>query len=456
MSIQTLVADSALRTFAAAFRGQLIRPEDTEYEGARQVWNGMIDRKPGLIAQCTSVHDVATAVRFARDHKLLVAVRGGGHSASGLGVCDDGLVIDLSLLQDVQVDPGLQIARAGGGTTYGKFDAATQAHGLATTGGLISTTGLGGLTLGGGLGWLMRSYGMACDNLTGVELVTADGTIKRASAADNAELFWGVRGGGGNFGVVTTLEYQLHKVGPVLAGMLVHPFGRAREALRFYRDFTQTAPDELTVFAGLMHSPEGMPIVAFVLCYNGDLAEGERVLRPLRAFGPPLADQVTTMPYVALQSMLDRGFPGGMQVYWRSEFLKQLSDDAIDVLIDQFGKVTSPLSALLLEHFGGAVRRVHPDETAYDQRDADYNLVMVTRWTDPAEKDRHTAWARELNDAVRPFLTGRLYVNYIGVGESADRVRAAYGAGKYERLVELKRKYDPTNLFRVNQNIRPE
>jgi FAD/FMN-containing dehydrogenase len=296
---------------------------------------------------------------------------------------------------------------------------------------------------------------MTCDNLVGAEVVTADGRVLTASATEHPDLFWGLRGGGGNFGVVTAFDFQLHPVGPVLAGMLVHPIERAPALLRFYREFTRSAPDALTTFAGLMVSPEGAPIAALVLCYNGPVEEGERVIRPLREFGPPVADQVAPMSYVQLQSMLDPAFPPGLQVHWRSDFLKGLDDAMLDRMLEGFHAAPSPLSALLLEQFGGAVRRVGRDETAFDHRDSDYNLVIVSRWADPAQREPNVAWARELSAAMRPFTSGGVYVNYLGVGESADRVRAAYGPAKYERLAAVKAAYDPTNFFHLNQNIPP-
>jgi len=436
-----------------SMRGTVLQPGDVDYDQARAVWNGMIDRRPAAIARCTSVADVVAAVQVARDHGLLLAVRGGGHNAAGNAMCDDGLVIDLSAMRSVTVDPNMRTARVQGGATWADFDRATAEHGLATTGGAISTTGVAGLTLGGGLGWLMRSYGMACDNLRSVEIVTADGAVRRASQTEQPDLFWAVRGGGGNFGVVTEFEFQLHPVETVLGGMLVHPAERATEALRFLRTFNETAPDELTIFTGLMTSPDGMPIVAFIVCYNGTVEEGERVLAPLRAFGPPLADLIQPMPYVALQSMLDAGFPHGQQVYWRSDFVTQLTDEVIDTLVEQHRSITSPQSALLLEQLGGAVRRVGPEETAFVHRQADFNLAIIGVWTDPSENDRHIAWARGVHAAVTPFVHGT-YVNYLGE-EGQDRVRAAYGDAVYDRLVAVKNRYDPTNLFRMNQNIRP-
>ena len=432
--------------------GTIIQRGDATYDQARRVWNGMIDRSPKMIVRCGTTADVVAAVNFARDNNLVLAVRGGGHNAAGLAVCDDGLVIDLSPMRSVTVDAERRIARVQGGALWRDLDAATHPHGLATTGGLISTTGVGGLTLGGGLGWLMRQHGLACDNVVSVEIVTADGEVRRASATENADLFWAVRGGGGNFGVVTTFEFRLHPMRTLYAGMLVFPGPRAPEVLRRYRDLAISASDDLTLFAGLMTSPDGHPINAIFAAYNGSPSAGEAALKPLRDMGP-VADQVAEMPYPALQSMLDDGFPSGLHVYWRSDFLKALPDDAIDMLCDRFSSITSPLSALLIEQFGGAVARVPADETAFAQRDALFNLAVIARWTDPATATTHTDWARQTSEAAKPFTTGGVYVNYLGA-EGADRVRAAYGA-KYDRLVAVKRKYDPTNLFRTNQNIQP-
>jgi FAD/FMN-containing dehydrogenase len=440
-------------TFSTRLTGSIIRRGDAGYEDARKLWNGMVDRSPAIIVRCASTADVVAAVNFAREHGLLVAVRGGGHNAAGLGSCDDGLVIDLSGMRAVTVDAERRIARAQGGARWGEFDAATHAHGLATTGGLISTTGVGGLTLGGGLGWLMRSYGLASDNVVGVEIVTADGEVRRANAAENPDLFWGVRGGGGNFGVVTTFEFRLHPVHTIYGGMLVYPAARAPEVLRRYRDLAAAAGDELTIFAALMTSPDGVPIVAVLSCYNGPAAMAEAAIQPLRDLGP-VADQVSEMTYPALQSMLDDGFPSGLHVYWRSDFLSGLPDEAIDALCGAFSSVTSPLSALLIEQFGGAVSRIPADETAFAHRNALFNMAVIGRWTDPSTAPTHIDWARRASDAMQPFASGGVYLNYLGA-EGDARIRAAYGPAKYERLVALKRKYDPTNLFRVNQNIRP-
>lgn len=449
------ILSDRLREFSARFRGELIRPSNSGYDAARTVWNGMVDRRPAAIARCRTVDDVQHAIRFARDNDISIAIRGGGHNAAGLGVCDGGMVIDLRGMRDVVVDPVARTARAGGGATWADFDAATAAHGLGTTGGAVSTTGIAGLTLGGGLGWLMRSYGMTCDNLIGAEVVTADGQVLHASTSEHPDLFWALRGGGGNFGVVTTFEFQLHPVSNVLGGILFYPLARARDVLRFYRDFVRSAPDALTVFAAMLHTPEGQPVCGLAICYNGPVDEGERAIKALRDFEPTIAGDVGPMPYTALQTMLDAGFPPGLQVHWRSEFLASMPDTLIDALVSAYEHVPSPLSAILVEQFGGAVHRVRVESTAFDNRDADFNLVIVSRWSDPSAAERNVIWARATSDAAKPFTNGRVYVNYIGVGEAPDRVRAAFSPEKFTRLSQVKRQYDPRNVFRINQNIAP-
>lgn len=452
----TLAIDEAtIAGFAASLGGPVLRPGEEGYDAARQLFNGMIDRRPALIARCSATGDVVKAVRFAREQGLAVSVRGGGHNVAGNAVCDNGLMIDLTLMQGVRVDPAARTARAQGGVTWRTFDRECQAFGLASTGGAISSTGIAGLTLGGGFGWLGRSCGLACDNLIAADVVLADGSVVTASADEHADLFWGLRGGGGNFGVVTSFEYRLHQVGPMLGGMLVYPLDRAREVLRIARDFNASAPDASSVFAALMTTPEGAQVLALIVCYNGPVAEGEALLRPLREGTAPMADLVAPIGYEQMQTMLDEGFPFGLQNYWKSEFLKGLPDEAIDVLVEQFAAAPSPLSALLLEQFGGAYRRVAADECAFGHRDWDYNFLIVARWADPAEAERNIRWAREAWAAVRPFAAGAVYVNYLEGGqEGADRIRSAYGAN-YDRLVALKERYDPTNFFRLNQNIAP-
>jgi FAD/FMN-containing dehydrogenase len=442
-----------LQAFQASVGGTMIRPGDANYDSARKTWNGMIDKHPGLIVRCTGVADVIAAVRFARDHDLLVAVRGGGHSLPGLSVCDGGMVIDLSPMKGMRVDPVRRIAVAQAGLTWGDYDRETQAFGLASTGGVISTTGIAGLTLGGGIGWLMRKYGLACDHVRSVDLVTADGQFLTASSAENADLFWGIRGGGGNFGIVTSFEYQLHPVGPVLAGMVLHPLDRAKDVLRFYRDFTPTAPDELTTYVFMLTSPEGVPAVALMCCYCGELSVGARVLQPLRKFGPPLADEIKPMPYPALQSLLDDAYPPGRYNYYKSHYISRISDELIDTMIDAFAKVPSPMSALGFEQCGGAVRRVDVEATAFRHRDAAYDIAILGDWADPATSAANIQWVRHVAAVTEPFSTGGVYVNFLGE-EGEEQVKAAYGS-HFQRLVALKRQYDPTNFFHLNQNIKP-
>ena len=454
MSLGTTLAEERIEGFRASLRGEVLRSGDADYEAARRVWNGMIDRRPSLIARCAGTADVIQAVNFAQANDLAVAVRGGGHSVAGHGVCDGGLMIDLSRLKGIRVDPARRTVRAEPGVTWGELDHETQAFGLATTGGIVPTTGIAGLTLGGGLGYLMRRFGLACDNLLSVDLVTADGELRTASATENEELFWGLRGGGGNFGVVTSLEYRLHPVGPlVLGGFIFHPLAVAKDALRFYCEFTRTAPEELTTYFAFATSPEGQQVVVFITCYSGPLEDGEEVLRPLRSFGAPLADMVSTMPYTALQTLAGPLYPPGRLNYWKSSFIAQLDDEVFDPMITQFRAVPSPYSAVALEHLGGAVSRVGADETAFSQRSVPFSLIITSEWTDPAETDRNVKWARDFWAAMRPFESEGAYVNYLDADEQ-DRIKAIYAGATYERLVALKHQYDPSNLFHHNQNIR--
>jgi FAD/FMN-containing dehydrogenase len=450
--VDTVLKEATVAAFKQSLRGPLITPGDDRYAEARQVWNANIDRRPGLIARPAGVADVINAVQFARDHHLLVAVRGGAHSFAGTCVCNGGLVIDLSLMQGIRVDPVRRAVRAEGGVKWGAFDCETQAFGLATPGGTMSDTGIAGLTLGGGLGWLGYKYGLAADNLLSVDLVTADGQVRIASDTEHPDLFWAVRGGGGNFGVVTSFEYRLHPVGAVLAGLVFHPFAQAREALRFYRDFSSATHEALTTYAGLLTSPEGAKVVAIGVCCTGPLAEGERVIAPVRRFGSPLEDQIRPMAYTELQSLMDAAYPPRNQYYQKDHFLWEISDEAIDIVVEHFSHVSSPLSIPFFQQNGGAMRR---GNTAYAHRDACYNLVLTAQWRDPAESERHVRWTRELWQALQPYATGGVYVNHIGREDEdgAEQVRAAYGAN-YPRLAELKQKYDPTNLFRHNQNIK--
>src|SRR6516165_2797081 len=449
-----IIEEAVVQEFGANLRGPLLRPGDDGYDQARKVWNGMIDRRPALIARCAGVADVMTAVRFARTNGVLVSVKGGGHNITGNAVCEGGLMIDLSPMKSVRVDPIKRIARAEAGLTWGEYNGETQAFGLASTGGVVSTTGIAGLTLGGGLGWLMGKHGLSCDNLLSADLVTAEGELLTASRELHPDLFWGLRGGGGNFGLVTSFEYQLHPVGPVLAGMVLHPMAKAKEALRFYRDYARSCPDEALAAAALMTSPDGTPVVAIIVAYIGDLAAGEAVVAPVRKFGSPLLDTIAPTSYVQLNTLFDAAVPyGGVQRYWKSSFLKALGDDLIEVLTERSAKMLSPMSMVLFFHLHGAAARVDRNATAFGLRDDQWDYDVISQWHDPGESASHIQWTREFWTAVEPFASGEVYVNHLDA-EEATRIRAAYGPG-YERLVSLKNKFDPTNLFRLNQNIRP-
>jgi FAD/FMN-containing dehydrogenase len=453
-----MVYQPAIEEFKASLRGTLLRPADPDYDQARKVWNGMIDKRPALIVRCTGVPDVIQSVNFARAHNLIVAVRGGGHNVGGNAVCDGGLTIDLSPMKSVRVDPARRLARAEAGLTWREFDRETQAFGLATTGGQISATGIAGLTLGGGWGYLARRYGLSCDNLQSVDVVTANGQFLTVSAAENADLFFGVRGGGGNFGVVTSFEYRLHPVSTVLSGIIAYPFQKAREVLKLFRDLTSAAPDELASGVVLISLPDGTPVAGIVLCYSGPLTEGERLLKPLRAFGPPLIDQIGPIPYTAAQQLIDGFYPPGLQNYWKSSFLKNISDEAIDTMVNFCSRRPSPMCHGLIEHqLGGAVSRADRDATAFAHRDVEYSFMALGVCSTPLEVENCAQWAREFWGAMQPSSTGAVYVNYLGreADEGPDRIKAAYGSEKYARLVALKNRYDPSNLFRLNQNIRP-
>jgi FAD/FMN-containing dehydrogenase len=450
----TRLEDTVVEAFQASLRGELLRPGSPQYEDARKIHNGMIDRRPALIARCAGVADVLTGVRFAREHGLLMSVRGGGHGMPGFAVCEGGLMIDLAGMKSVHVAPHNRTARAEAGVTWGAFDHETQAFGLATTGGVVGSTGIAGLTLGGGHGFLMRRHGLACDNLLAAEVVTADGQWLRASATEHAELFWGLRGGGGNFGVVTSFDYRLHPLGTMLAGMVIYPLDKAKTFLRLYREVTSTAPDELGSLVALGTLPDGTQAAVLLAGYSGPIAAGEKLLRPLREFGPPLADQLGPAPYMALQGISEHFNPRGYRNYLKTNYLKELSDDAIDTLVERYASVPAPFTHVVVEHMGGAVSRIDQNATAYNYRDAQYNFLIVGMWPDAADDERNIPWVRTFWQALQPFSTGNIYVNYesdVGV----DRVSAAYGAAKYNRLVALKNAYDPTNFFRLNANIKP-
>jgi FAD/FMN-containing dehydrogenase len=445
--------------------GPVIGPEDERYDEARSIWNGAIDRRPACIVRCTGVADVVAAVRLARERDLLVAVRGGGHGVGGHAVCDGGLVIDLSPMKGIRVDPAGRTARAEAGVLWGELDRETQLFGLATVGGIVTHTGIAGLTLGGGIGWLMRKYGATVDNLLAADVVTADGELVRASEDENAGLFWGIRGGGGNFGVVTSFEYRLHPVGPiVLGGPVFYALEDASDVLRSYREVVAAAPDELTTIFELSVAPpapflpedvHGTQVVMVGACWAGAPDEGAEVIGPLKELARPIADLLEPKPYTALQSMFDPMVPHGWHRYWKSVELPPLTDDAIGTLVEHAPPVTSPKSYCIVFQLGGALGRVGERETAFGQRAAAHNVNVNAVWTeDDPEAERHIAWARDTFDALQPHAGGRVYVNFLGE-EGRDRVRQAYGDRSFERLVELKRAYDPTNFFRLNQNIEP-
>lgn len=457
------LTSAAVEQLRSKLRGRLLQPGDDAYDTTRAIWNGMIDKRPALIAQCTGVADVIGAVNFARDNGLLVAVRGGGHNWAGLAACDGGILVDLSPMKGVTVDPEARIARVQGGTTWGDVDHECQAFGLAVTGGHISTTGVAGLTLGGGIGWLCRKLGLTIDNLLSVDLVTADGRFVRCSHDEHPDLFWGVRGGGGNFGIATSFTFRLHPVGTVVGGLAFWPAEKAPELLAVYREYIAAIPDELTTVVGFLYGPpapflpeamHGVPLVTVGVCYAGDPEEGMRVVGPIKEFGPPGADLIGPMPYTVHQTLLDPILPPGLRYYVKSVYLDELEDSSINVLLEHSGRMSSPLSLVTLQHYRGAVSRIDPDDTAYSYRNAGFAVTMGAAWTSPEEDDTHIAWSRDFFAAMLPLSHG-VYVNFMGMGEGEDRVRAAYGDTTYEALVRLKDEYDPANLFRVNHNIRP-
>jgi FAD/FMN-containing dehydrogenase len=452
-----MIEEAALKDLRVSLRGAVLTPTDAGYDEVRRIHNGMFVRRPALIARCLGAADVIDAVRFARTHDLEIAVRGGGHSVAGKSVCEGGLMLDLSLMKGIHVDPGRRTVRAQGGVTWGEFNRETQLHGLATTGGVVSTTGIAGLTLGGGLGWLMGKHGLAADNLMSAEVVTAAGDLVRAGVEGDRDLFWGLRGGGGNFGVVSWFEYRLHPVGPVTSGLVAHPIQRARDVLQFFREVTSPVPDELTLYGGLLHAPDGsgVPLALIVGCHCGSLAEGEAAMRPVKQFGSPVVDTIAAASYADTNTTIfDPGFPRGARNYWKSSFLAELSDEAIDTLIAQFAVCPSPMSGLVLEHFHGAAARVGVGETAFAHRRESYNLMVVSQWLDPKDDEKNIAWERATYDALRPHMARESYANYQTEDETEEASEQAYGPN-YERLGALKNKLDPTNLFHLNSNVRP-
>jgi len=451
------IADEALDTLEG-FSGALLRPGEPGYDEARRVFNGLIDRSPALIARCHGEADIVAAVDFAREAGLEVAVRGGGHSIAGRCIGEGGVMIDLSPLKGIYVDPDARTARAQPGVSWAELNRETQLHGLAVTGGVISTTGIAGLTLGGGLGWTMPKYGLATDNLVSARVVTADGRTVTASESENPDLFWGLRGGGGNFGIVSSFEFRLHPVGPVINGGLVaHPFDAAEGFLRFYRDFAAGSSDDLMTFAGLGHAPDGSgtKLALCIACHLGETGQAEADIAPLREFGSPALVQLGPLPYTVLNSLLDGGYPTGSLNYWKSGFLAELSDAAIGEMLERFAVCPSPMTAMLLEHFHGAVARVPVDATAVPHREPGHNFAITSVWTDPATTEDNIAWTGETFEAMEPFLIGRRYVNYFSEDDTGEQsARAAFGQN-YERLVEVKTAWDPGNLFRQNTNVPP-
>jgi FAD/FMN-containing dehydrogenase len=448
-----MVNEAAVQALKKQVRGEVILPSDPGYDEARSVYNAMIDRRPAVIVRCAGTADVVVGVRFAREQDLPLSIRGGGHNVAGNAVCDGGVMLHMGKLKSVQVDVKNRTATAQPGVTLGDYDQATTPQGMVTPTGVVSKTGIAGLTLGGGLGWLMGKYGLACDNLIGAEVVTAEGKTLQVSEQENADLLWGLRGGGGNFGIVTEFRYRLHPLDPTIGGLLIYPLSKSKEVLRFYREITQECPDELVIAAALLNSPDGVPVCGFAVSYNGDPAQGEKVLAPIRVFGPPVADTVAPVPFLQHQSMFDATYPAGQLHFWKAGFMNSLPEEAMDVAIEHFAHRPSPLTTLFFEHMHGAASRVLADATAFAHRFDHYNFSAYGIWEDPRATDVNVKWVQEFWQAARPFLSGRAYVNYLGQ-EGADRVREAYGPN-YQRLVALKKKYDPTNFFRLNQNIPP-
>jgi len=442
-----------LQAFKSTFRGQVLEPSDAEYQGARRIWNASIDKRPRLIARCSGVADVVAAVDYARANNLLTSIRGGGHNVGGRALCDDGLVIDLSGMRAVHVNSNERTVQVQGGTTLGDLDRETHLFGLAVPCGVVSKTGIAGLTLGGGVGWLLRKYGMSIDNLLSCQIVTADSRVLNANLAQHEDLFWALRGGGGNFGVVTSFEFRAHPVHTVLGGLLFYPRDAAVDVIRHFRDFIEVAPDELTAYAALLHGPDGSPLVGVIACYCGEIAAGERLLQHLRRFGTPVLDAIQPMPFVAMQSLLGPSFPDGNQNYWKSTLQRHLGDDAIVAIVEHANSLDSPLSAVVLEHYGGAAGRIPNDATAFPHRDLPWDILFLAQWTNPSDTARHRDWARAGEDILRPFSENAHLLSALDV-EGDDVIKTAFG-GNLRRLAAVKEKYDPENFFRVNHNIKP-
>jgi FAD/FMN-containing dehydrogenase len=449
--------DSALlNDLAGRISGRVLRPAEEGYDAARRVHNGLVDRAPAVIIRCRSAADVAAGVRFARAAGLEITVRGGGHNVAGRAVADDAVMIDLAEMKGTEVDVEARTVRAEGGLTWAELNGATAEHGLAVTGGVISSTGIAGLTLGGGLGWLMARHGLAADNLLAVELVNAAGEVLDVTEASDPDLFWALRGGGGNFGIATTFTYRLHPLEMVTGGLIAHPVEAAPELLRFYRDAVANASDDLTAFAALVHAPDGsgMKISALAVFHTGDPEQAEQDLAPFKTFGSPLIVEVGQMPYPVMNTLLDAGYPTGSLNYWLSSFTRGLPDGLIDTMVERFASVPSPMTGILLEHFHGAVTRVGVTDTAVPHRAEGWNLLIPSVWMDPAATDENIAWTRATHRALSPHLDEARWLNYLGDDQGTDAVQAAYGPN-YQRLLDLKRRYDPENVFHHNHNIDP-
>jgi FAD/FMN-containing dehydrogenase len=463
VEMAAVLGGATIEELRQSVRGPVVTQSDPGYDAARAVWNGMIDRRPALLVRCAATADVVAAVQFARSQGLEISVRGGGHSLPGFSTTDGGLVIDLSQMRNVAVDATARRAVVDGGATWSDVDQATQAVGLAVTGGLVSSTGVGGFTLGGGIGWLSRKYGLASDNLVAAEVVTADGTVVRASESENADLLWGLRGGGGNFGVVTSFEFRLYPLGPtILGGPIFYPGAQDAEVLRAWRDATADMPDELTTLVSLGSAPpippipetwHGQPVATLVAAFAGAVADGQGPAAPLRKLGEPIVDLLGEMPYMVLQTLVDPGWGPGARNYFTSSFLGGLPDAAIEVLAAAHQARPSPFNEIHIHQMGGAAGRIGPEASAFGNRQAPFLLNVIGRWLDAADDARNLAWARGLRDAMQPFATGGTYVNFLGLGDA--RVRDAYDTDRYTRLLDLKRRWDPTNAFHLNQNIDP-
>jgi FAD/FMN-containing dehydrogenase len=454
--MSTTRGDERVQELAERVSGSVLAPEQAGYDEARAVHNGLVDKRPALIVRCRTTGDVVAALDFARRAGLEVSVRGGAHNVAGRAATDGGVMISLADMKDVAVDPATATATAQGGVTWGELNDAAGAHGLAVTGGVVSTTGIAGYTLGGGLGWLMAKHGLAADNLIGVELVTAGGEVLDVAADSHPDLFWALRGGGGNFGVATSFTYRLHQVGSITGGLIAHPIEAAPELLRFYREAVAKASDDLSVFAGLVHAPDGSgtKLAALVVFHAGEPEAAEAELAPFKDFGSPLMVAVGPLPYPAMNTLLDAGFPDGALNYWLSSFVEGLPDELIDTAVERFATVPSPMTSILFEHFHGAVTRIGRSETAVPHREPGWNLLLPSVWTDPAQTDLNISWTRETFAALRPHFAGGRWLNYLGDDQGFDAIQAAYGPN-YERLRDVKRRYDRDNVFHLNHNIAP-